>query len=346
MDGFVMKRRNSFLKSSGFTLVELLVVIAIIGVLVSLLMPAIQAAREAARRSSCTNNLKQIGLASHNYYSAKKKFPPGFLGPIGPDPGNLDDKNVQWLGLFTFLLPYFEQANVSNQMNDIELNIDSTDTPYWIDTEHPNTWAASQWQIAALKCPTVPTERPQYALWDKISFRSSHRQLLNEGWPGLKIEMGETNYLGVSGWYGPVASYYPDAERYNSYVGVFHNRSQTGTQNISDGTSNTLMFGEAAGTIGSNINVGGTIYNGKMDAHTWTGTNTLPVMYGLDSSIDNSAGQVFDAHWAYFTSLHEGIVQFCFADGSVRQLDKSIANEPLRMLAGMADGGVVGQDLN
>lgn len=342
----IMKRQTADFQPRGFTLVELLVVIAIIGVLVALLLPAIQAARESARRTQCTNHLKQVGLAAHNYYSAKKRFPPGFLGPLEGDPGNLDDKTVQWLGIYTFLLSYFEQAGISGQMNDINLNIDGRDTPYWNHTEHPNTWAAAQWQISMLRCPTVPTERPQYACWDKIAFRSTHHQLLNEGWPAASIEMGETNYLGVSGWRGPVTPNFPNADSYNNFIGIFYNRSKTGTENVTDGTSNTLMFGEAAGTIGTGINVGGTVYNGKMDAHTWTGTNTLPVMYGLDASIDNSGGTVFDAHWAYFSSLHPGIVQFCFADGSVRQLNRSIENEPLRQLAGMVDGGIVSEDYN
>src|SRR5205809_5891458 len=108
----------------AFTLIELLVVIAIIGLLVALLLPAIQAAREAARRSQCKNNLKQIGLALHNYESARRGFPPGFIsnaaainGP-GTGPG--------W-GWGAFILPYLEESSVFQQI-DFKRNI--TDTLY------------------------------------------------------------------------------------------------------------------------------------------------------------------------------------------------------------------------
>lgn len=329
---------------NGFTLIELLVVIAIIGILVALLLPAVQAAREAARRTKCANNLRQLGLSAQNYYSAQNQFPTGFLGSMGSDPGDIQDDTVQWLGIFTYLLPYFEQAGISDQINDIDLNVDNEDTPYWIDSDHPNTWAASQWKIGLLSCPTIPSEKPDYAYWDKIAYSSLWRVMRVGGFPAPAIEMGETNYLGVSGWFGPVASNHPDAELYNSMVGVFYNRSKTRTQQISDGTSNTLLFGEAGGTIGQNVRIGSVVYNGKIAAHAWTGTNTLTVKWGIDPSINNSPGTTFDSHWANFASLHPEIVQFCFADGSVRSLNISIADETLHSLSAMGDGGVVGED--
>ena len=345
-----MKNQISCRQQRGFTLVELLVVIAIIGVLVALLLPAVQAAREAARRTECTNKLKQLGIAAHNYHGAQGRFPTGVLGPIisptEPDPGNLD-RPFQWIGLLTYLLPYLEQTGVSDQINDIKLDVDVKDTPYWLALYHPNTWAASQWQISFLKCPTVPPEQPQYAYWDRIAFPANYGDLKPSGYNSASVQLGETNYLGVSGWYGSVAATYPNAEKYNNMIGVFHNRSKVDTGKIADGTSNTLLFGEAGGTVGAGITIGPTSYNGKVDSHAWMGTNTLPVKWGLDSSIDNKNGQSFDAHWAYFSSLHNGVVQFCFADGSVRSLDRGIALEPLRMLAGIADGGVVNpSDLN
>ena len=97
-------------RKRGFTLVELLVVIAIIGILVALLLPAIQAAREAANRSSCSNNLKQIGLALHNYHSTYGQFPPGALGEPGPfgDP--------EWPYFLHALLPYLEQQEMADEL--------------------------------------------------------------------------------------------------------------------------------------------------------------------------------------------------------------------------------------
>ncbi len=102
--GFQVRRKN------GFTLVELLVVIAIIGILIALLLPAVQAAREAARRMNCSNNLKQFGLAIHNYHAARNCFPPGAI--------TADLKDVT--GLHVALLPYFEQGIIGDRVLSVE----------------------------------------------------------------------------------------------------------------------------------------------------------------------------------------------------------------------------------
>ena len=100
----------------GFTLIELLVVIAIIGILIALLVPAVQKVREAAARMTCTNNLKQIGLALHSYHDDKKSFPPGYIdGNTSPDSTPDNDVGPGW-GWASFLLPYVDQGNLYKQI--------------------------------------------------------------------------------------------------------------------------------------------------------------------------------------------------------------------------------------
>lgn len=106
-------------KRRGFTLIELLVVIAIIAVLIGLLLPAVQKVREAANRMSCTNNLKQLGLAAHNYQSTFGQLPPGYLGPIRNEADPIDWSGHQFLSTLVFLLPYVEQDNVWKELQRV-----------------------------------------------------------------------------------------------------------------------------------------------------------------------------------------------------------------------------------
>ena len=130
----------------GFTLVELLVVIAIIGILVALLLPAVQAAREAARRMQCTNNLKQLGLAVHNYHDTYKRLPARAGGTQGPT--NLD--NQGWLSGWIVLLPFYEQTPMYDRITAGDL---ANGIPPW-GPPTGNAWAAWMYRPGVPMCPS------------------------------------------------------------------------------------------------------------------------------------------------------------------------------------------------
>jgi prepilin-type N-terminal cleavage/methylation domain-containing protein/prepilin-type processing-associated H-X9-DG protein len=139
-------------RRSGFTLVELLVVIAIIGILVALLLPAIQAAREAARRTQCTNNIKQLGLAAMNYVSARKGFPVGLQGPTGCS-GQIFEGPI-WTNVMVEVLPYIEEANLQSQFDKTKKTGDKSSASYSTNvTTSPDSVGAQV--IAAFRCPST-----------------------------------------------------------------------------------------------------------------------------------------------------------------------------------------------
>ena len=126
---------------AGFTLIELLVVIAIIAVLIALLLPAVQSAREAARRAQCTNNLKQLGLALHNYISAQNNFPLGIQYQVNPTRGQRCYTSGSWL---VAICNYFEQANVYNAVN------------FNVNMYTPQNTTVSAMGQSVLWCPSDP----------------------------------------------------------------------------------------------------------------------------------------------------------------------------------------------
>ena len=235
-----MRGRTSFGVTArrGFTLVELLVVIAIIGVLVALLLPAVQSAREAARRMSCGNNLKQIGIAMHNYHDTFTVFPPG----------NITDGNCCGTPSKTVwsisILNYVEGANLSNQYNFNRTN------------EDPANAFVREQRVAVYECPSdplknkllVPASGPANDLSPQRQYRTgSYRGMGGVGW-GMSGEYiyrrqwDSSDILdnncprqlkGVLHWVGTV----PGDNRINGY-------SCESFRTITDGSSNTLMVGE------------------------------------------------------------------------------------------------------
>lgn len=217
---------------AGFTLVELLVVIAIIGVLVALLLPAVQSAREAARRMSCSNNLKQIGLALHNYHDVIRVFPPGNITE-GPCCSTLS--HIIWT---ISILPYLEGTNLANRYDYNQPN------------EHPNNAFVRTERVPVYECPADMHRGKQY---NPASGPGS----------GLFYRTGSYRGMGGVGWQSPGEPLYrrqwdssdilrPDCPRERKGVlhwvgrvnGIGNEYTSERIATITDGTSNTLMVGE------------------------------------------------------------------------------------------------------
>jgi prepilin-type N-terminal cleavage/methylation domain-containing protein len=335
----------------GFTLVELLVVIAIISTLAALLLPAVQSAREAGRRSSCSNNLKQIGLAALNYEATHNSFPPGFLGSEDPsDFGALSGsagKN-QWCGVFVYLLPYIEEQPLYDlATRSLSIGVNSYDDNYWDDQ---NALAAAKTKISSLLCPTMPNIPPDGLAIDRLYGVMQYPNFtMQAAGQDANAGLAITHYQAVAGVYGNVGGQWARSGVSIDYglIGMYSVRSRTTAARISDGLSKTLMFGEAPGSIGSSIlatqsSTGGSEFPLGI---AWFGAATLPTGLGLNSGQQNGTpnpGANYRVHWSHFGSVHTGdIVQFVNADGSVHSLSKTIDQPTFEALSTIRGGEIV-----
>ena len=324
----------------GFTLVELLVVIAIIGVMVGLLLPAVQAAREAARRMSCGNNFKQIGLGLHNYHAAYNKLPMQSGGThLNPNwPGH----NQKWLSWLVPILPFVEQQALWEQISNPGFLDDGTPTPpmgpyVWLSNYQP--WRTT---IGTYRCPSDPT----------VSIGNSY------GVNNYAACMGDT-IEGIMLAGTEESGAVTNVTQFRACRGVFVSRNVTGLRDILDGTSNTIAAAElvvSAARLEINNQVkmqqGGGVYDNPLFCSSqvdplrptfWANaTNVDPIqsrgnIWGFGSPMhtgfntvrppnrENCAvgGDVSDGLYTA-ASRHQGGVHVLMADGAVKFITDSI----------------------
>jgi prepilin-type N-terminal cleavage/methylation domain-containing protein len=341
---------------TGFTLVELLVVIAIIGILVALLLPAVQAAREAARRMSCGNNLKQLGLALQNYHDTYKTFPPsGILNGDGGSPtaANPSRRPYHYSWLF-MVLPFMEQQPLYDQTNkSFPIYQGPTGTPQPVCSA----------DIASLKCPSsfrlvVPNDTRGLAYTNYAASEGYH------WWTTATIN-GAT-------WAGGA---YKGANTTLDMSGIFTITKTNRMSSITDGTSNTIALAEVSsvgqkigpirtcgtGTIRRNVN-GERVFR---SAFVWTGTNGHCCESGVyvrpngaattgASWWPGSAPHPFsptfisaygpNSNWPGADSLHPGIVQVTLADASVQTVSETVGWDIWAKLNGHQDSEIARLD--
>ena len=298
-------------KRRGFTLIELLVVIAIIAILIALLLPAVQQAREAARRSQCRNNLKQLGLAFHNYHDNFLMMPTGYFRE--------SNYNMGWVSR---ILPYIDQAPLYNSITSISGEINAI-APY--RTASVGTRQEFTTPLQVILCPSselgsMAPAHPDVGMNAGLHYRGN----------GGSVDVGL-----VSG---------SSSSRHYTTSGVLYPRHTTRIRDITDGTSNTFLLGE----LSSALNGWGAI-NGWNDMGPWTWgsfyygdsdgylmIDTKATQYPIGSSTHTQYG----VSWR---SAHVGGAHLLFCDGRVQFLSASMNLDTLKGLATRSTGEVIGE---
>lgn len=345
-------------KWNGFTLIELLVVIAIIAVLIALLLPAVQQAREAARRTQCKNNLKQIGLACHNYHDTAKQFPNNYDGrSVCESRGNWQASFGGDFGWIVMALPYFDQAPIYNKINF------SVSTPSacsaitgWNSAVNNFLWTIP---MTNLMCPSNPQGTfvncdVQSASGGGIgnvarSDYTGSMGFINADWRDcttgngngpIPVPLGSTHYVpiplnqpgGGSTWA------WGEGDGVNHYLegvdGCFSFLGTCKISDITDGTSNTILC---------------------MEDHHWSVGRAQPQQVAGDSgwpstmmttTTSNLINQNYgypDAHKCHgISSTHVGGAHILLADGSVRFLSENISMLTLQAISTRGGGDIVG----
>lgn len=353
---FSVCRSSSQSSAGGFTLVELLVVIAIIGILVALLLPAVQSAREAARRISCSNNVKNIGLAIHNYHSAQKSFPisHGYLGDAGcelNDPftnlpiGTCEvDVPLSGKGWIVDALPYMEEQPLydslrlgfddpSKPLSDMRFSASFRGTGSGMG--RPEIREAMAQQLPLLSCPSDDTTRVE-AIQNRYWWRN--------------IPVAVTNYKGVIGDPAVVNHLNPLWNQVDNFGsvdchdkaycnGVFHRNSYfrpIAFRKVTDGTSHTFAVGEAV----TYLDLHNVAYFTDGD---WASCNQPLNYYPDDDSELNIYNEWYNVRG--FRSLHPGGANFALSDASVQFVNESIDHIAYRALSTRNGDEVINEEL-
>ncbi len=355
------QRTNPMPKKSGFTLVELLVVIAIIGVLVALLLPAVQAAREAARRIQCGNNLKQLGLGALNHESTYKHYPTGGWNyNWGPDPNRGFGEN-QPAGWMYGLLPFIELGNLRDLGSGTEIG-----TP----GHRAAMTTLIQTPVPAFTCPSRGAPSLPLSIWNNpvANLGSWVRPLITvsgvvrgdyaaSSGDSLRTD-GDTWFTGVAGPRGndysqvdaTVAGIFSnkpvdncsgepsrrDQSRLFCQSGVIFVRSETGMENITDGTSNTYLFGERhinpneyeGGVSTADANLSLATNQAAYCGYEWDNQrrawNPILESVGDQEDLQPRPDTLNNDNPFIFGSAHPGVFQMVYADGSVRGVNYDV----------------------
>ncbi len=294
------------MKRRAFTLIELLVVIAIIAILIALLVPAVQKVRAAAARVQCMNNMKQIGLAIHNYYDANKHIPAAFTSPPKSFDQNYYQYDAGW-GWSAAVLPYIDQEPLYVTLNVQSGTLGTQGAGTYGTLANPNQW--TQTRIAVFRCPSDlgPDLDPQRSDFALSNYRCTCGPNANE-----------------------MDAFYPDYD----WGGCMMQDSKITFTQVSDGTSNTLIIGECRYTYDAS-NGSGQI------AAIWAGMRgTSGSVYISDCMwwLDSETAEINGSAAQAFSSQHVGGAFCLFCDGTVHFLRQGADVNNIIYMAGRADG--------
>ncbi|MBL8816728.1 MAG: DUF1559 domain-containing protein [Planctomyces sp.] len=295
----------------GFTLIELLVVIAIIAILIALLLPAVQQAREAARRTQCRNNLKQIGLALHNYHDTFNTMPPGWIAvdDTGMPSAHEGTSGIGWGAM---ILPYMEQKNLWERFD-----------PNYSIADPVNAAFISS-LVPGYRCPSDP--QPDYF------------DIHEEGGGAVLARLPIANYIGsfgteeLDGCENTPGDLPVMANGQCKGDGVFYHLSKVNLRDITDGTSNTFMVGERKTLVALG-------WYSTWPGMVPEGEEAFQRVCGSADHPPNHPANHFDD----FSSRHTGGANFCLGDGSVRFISENIDQGIYQSLATIQGGEVVGE---